>query len=56
MKFKEGDIIFSKNYNLHREIVKVNKKSYLWIYPEYPDKIFNSINSNDPLLEWWDII
>jgi hypothetical protein len=54
-KLKVGDIIQNQQ-GVKKEIVKILSKSYLWRYPEIPkgeNNLFNSINSNDPLFEWW---
>jgi len=51
MKFKKGDIIISQQ-NVEIEIVKVYKTFYKWKYLD-SGEIFDTINSNDPLLKWW---
>lgn len=54
MKFKKGDIITSQS-NVDRVIVKVLRNSYLWRYSELAYGVYDSIDSNDPLLEWWEL-
>jgi len=54
MKFKQGNIIVSQQ-DVDREIVKVCKDYYLWKYPNLKYGVFNTKNSNDPLLEWWEL-
>ena len=54
MKYKKGDIITSPQ-EVDRIIVKVKKNSYLWKYLGLQHEPFDSIDSNDPLLEWWKL-
>lgn len=53
-KFKKGDIIINQQ-GVIREIVKSCKDYYLWRYPDLAYGVYNSKNSNDPLLYWWKI-
>lgn len=50
---KKGDTIIKGT--VERIIYKVYKHYFLWYYPEYPEQIFDSRNSNDPTGVWWTI-
>ena len=52
-RYKVGDLI--TNGNITRKITKVLSVGYIWIYPDYPNKEFDTNNSNDVNLEWWVI-
>ena len=54
MKFKKGDIVISEQ-KVEREIVKVCKGHYLWKYPKLAYGVYDSRDSNDPLLDWWKL-
>lgn len=50
--FNVGDVVRSKQWpNVIRQIVKVRKYDYDWIYPADPERrVFRSGNSNDEIM------
>lgn len=54
MPFKVNDIVeFIHKPQIKRIIIEAHETYYLWSYIDVPDKVFDSRNSNDPLMELW---
>lgn len=56
MKLEVNDIIRLRDVS--RKIVDVRDTGYTWIYPDVPEKQFDSENSNNPFfdLEEWEVV
>jgi len=50
---KKGDILIRGT--VERVVNKVYTHHYTWYYPELPQQIFDSKDSNDPSGIWWEI-